>query len=93
MDESKMNVLVGIALALICGASWTEPHKKEPGQEFRRALKTFPMEIMDELERRGFVRAAINSRTMQVTDAGYEIGVKLLGFFRYALATFIGDGK
>jgi methylphosphotriester-DNA--protein-cysteine methyltransferase len=91
MEESKMNVLVGVALALLCETSWTEPHKKEPGQEFRRALKTLPMELMDELERRGFVRAAINSRTLHITDAGYESGKRLMRYFRAEFARFIGE--
>lgn len=77
MRKDRTEKVLGAAIVMLALTSWTEPHKKEPGMSFRRALRSVPLELLDELERRGFIRSTLNSSKVQVTDEGYKRGLAL----------------
>lgn len=92
-QDGQYNMIAGLAMALLAVTSWEEPHRKEPGKMFRRSNKQYPIDILDELERRGLIRTTINSRAVHVTEAGEKIGDKLLDAWRDAFIRFIAEGE
>jgi hypothetical protein len=88
-DSGKLNLKVALTLALAVLTSWEEDDRREPDKKIQRAWKGYLFEVMNDLEQRGFIRSATNSRSMQITDAGIVVGGDLVKKMREAFAAFI----
>lgn len=87
-----LNFKVALTLALAVLMSWEEDDRREPGRKIVRSWKGFVFEVLDELEERGFVRAAKGTRSMQITEKGREIGSDLAEYLRRSFAEWIAKG-
>ena len=95
MTEKDLQFKVALTLALAVVTSWEEDDLREPGRKIVRSWKGFKFDLLDELEERGFIRAAVSakgSRSMQITEAGKKIGEDLAGDLRRAFADWIVKG-
>jgi hypothetical protein len=86
MNEKDFNFKVALTLALAVLTSWEEDDRREPGRKIIRSWKGFKFDVLDELEERGFIRAAVGTRSMQITEAGKKIGENLSAQFSHAFA-------
>jgi hypothetical protein len=89
MDNGKQNFAVALTLALATLTSWEEDDKREPQRKIKRAWKGFSFPILQELEERGFIRAAMRSSSMQITEAGAKVGSDLASHLQRAFAEWI----
>lgn len=89
MDNGKVNLSIALALALIDLWANVEDNFKEPGSKIRIGGQTIPLPVLDEMERRGFVKVFAKSRSLRITDVGHSTAAELSGIFRKGLVDFI----
>ena len=87
-EKPRMNFSAALTLALIELTSWAEADKRDPARDFWRAWKNYELDVLQNLERRGLVRASHKTNSLQLTDAGKRCGEILLRHFQEAFERY-----
>lgn len=92
-EKTHMNFSAAMTLALIALTSWDEDDKRDPQRRFTRAWKNYEMDILQSLEKRGYVRASMKTNSLHVTDAGLREGRILVKYMKAAFEDYIANDE